>query len=153
MWFLTINIDLHSIKRAVYNVYKHQGSETAQYGLEIILKIYYLLNWSIFSSTQYPWSSKYLKVCKIQKLFSHFSMLEKIWGNLLQSLGSLQAFHVLHDYDNHKQIERTLLYFILKKYYVVMLLLGPPQMSHPFVDWGQVLSLCEAVWEKRPLLD
>ena len=38
MWFLTNNIDLHSIEWAVYNVYKHQGSETAQYGLEIIFK-------------------------------------------------------------------------------------------------------------------
>ena len=37
MWFLTNNIDSHSIEWAVYNVYK-QGSETAQYGLEIILK-------------------------------------------------------------------------------------------------------------------
>ena len=34
MWFLTNNIDSHSIEYAVNNVCKHQGSETAQYGLE-----------------------------------------------------------------------------------------------------------------------
>ena len=38
MWFLTNNIDSHSIEWAVYIVSKHQGSETAQYRLEIILK-------------------------------------------------------------------------------------------------------------------
>ena len=36
MWFLTNNIDSHSIEWAVHNVYKHKGAETAQYGLEII---------------------------------------------------------------------------------------------------------------------
>ena len=36
--FLTNNIDSHSIDCAVYNVYKHWGSETAQYRLEIIFK-------------------------------------------------------------------------------------------------------------------
>ena len=34
--FLTNNIDSHSIEWAIYNVYKHKGLETAQYGLEII---------------------------------------------------------------------------------------------------------------------
>ena len=39
MWFLTNNFDSHSIEWAVYNAYKHQGSETVQYRLEIIFKI------------------------------------------------------------------------------------------------------------------
>ena len=41
MWFLMNNIDSHSIEWAVYNVYKHSGSETAQYGLEVIFNIFY----------------------------------------------------------------------------------------------------------------
>ena len=32
------NINSHSIKWAIYNVHKHYGSETVQYGLEIIFK-------------------------------------------------------------------------------------------------------------------
>ena len=40
MWYyLTNNIDSHSIEWAVYNVYKHRCAETAQYGLEIIFKL------------------------------------------------------------------------------------------------------------------
>ena len=39
MLLSTNHIDSHSIEWAVYNVYKHKGSETAQYELEIIFKL------------------------------------------------------------------------------------------------------------------
>ena len=38
MWFVTNNNDLRSFD----NVYKHQGTKTAQYGLEIIFYILFL---------------------------------------------------------------------------------------------------------------